>query len=67
MDSKTKEKGPTGFVTEPRMAEHRCLWDETYPECPERLIGVIDRYVFFVLFRVKIRFGLRKTKFKLSM
>ncbi|XP_026319696.1 histone deacetylase 6 isoform X2 [Hyposmocoma kahamanoa] len=43
MDSKTRVKGPTGFVTEPRMAEHRCLWDENYPECPERLIGVIDR------------------------
>ncbi|XP_052750216.1 histone deacetylase 6 isoform X2 [Galleria mellonella] len=43
MDSKKKVKGPTGFVTEPRMVEHRCLWDEKYPECPERLIGVIDR------------------------
>lgn len=43
MESKSKVKGPTGFVTEPRMAEHRCLWDDKYPECPERLIGVIDR------------------------
>ncbi|KAM3967446.1 LOW QUALITY PROTEIN: histone deacetylase 6 [Aphomia sociella] len=43
MESKNKVKGPTGFVTEPRMAEHRCLWDDKYPECPERLIGVIDR------------------------
>ncbi|KAI5645050.1 histone deacetylase domain-containing protein [Phthorimaea operculella] len=43
MESKTKIKGPTGFVTEPRMAEHCCLWDDNYPECPERLIGVIDR------------------------
>ncbi|XP_059051071.1 histone deacetylase 6 [Achroia grisella] len=43
MESKTKVRGPTGFVTEPRMAEHRCLWDDKYPECPERLIGVIDR------------------------
>ncbi|XP_028170950.1 histone deacetylase 6 [Ostrinia furnacalis] len=43
MESKNKVKGPTGFVTEPRMAEHRCLWDENYPECPERLIRVIDR------------------------
>ncbi|KAL0850817.1 hypothetical protein ABMA28_006740 [Loxostege sticticalis] len=43
MESKNKVKGPTGFVTEPRMAEHRCLWDENYPECPERLTGVIER------------------------
>ncbi|CAK1602419.1 unnamed protein product [Parnassius mnemosyne] len=43
MESKTKVKGPTGFVTEPRMVEHRCLWDDNYPECPERLISVLDR------------------------
>ncbi|XP_075976743.1 histone deacetylase 6 [Anticarsia gemmatalis] len=43
MDSKTKVKGPTGVVTEPRMAEHRCLWDDKYPECPERLTSVIER------------------------
>ncbi|CAG4977266.1 unnamed protein product [Parnassius apollo] len=43
MESKTKVKGCTGFVTEPRMIEHRCLWDDNYPECPERLISVLDR------------------------
>ncbi|CAG9796345.1 unnamed protein product, partial [Diatraea saccharalis] len=43
MESKNNVKGPTGFVTEPRMAEHLCLWDDKYPECPERLIGVINR------------------------
>ncbi|XP_013183933.1 histone deacetylase 6 isoform X2 [Amyelois transitella] len=43
MESKHKVKGPTGFVTEPRMAEHRCLWDGNYPECPERLISIIER------------------------
>ncbi|CAH0405173.1 unnamed protein product [Chilo suppressalis] len=43
MESKNKVKGPTGFVTEPRMAEHHCLWDAKYPECPERLISVINR------------------------
>ncbi|XP_013133269.1 PREDICTED: histone deacetylase 6 isoform X1 [Papilio polytes] len=43
MDSKAIVKGPTGLVTEPRMAEHRCLWDDNYPECPERLIGVLER------------------------
>lgn len=25
------------------MALHRCLWDESYPECPERFTSVIDR------------------------
>lgn len=49
MESKNKVKGPTGFVTEPRMAEHRCLWDDKYPECPERLIGIIERLVHFTL------------------
>ncbi|CAH2102127.1 unnamed protein product [Euphydryas editha] len=43
MDSKSKVRKPTGLVTEPRMTEHRCLWDDNYPECPERLIGVIKR------------------------
>ncbi|CAH0727597.1 unnamed protein product, partial [Brenthis ino] len=43
MESKAKVRGPTGFVTEPRMAEHKCLWDDKYPECPERLISIINR------------------------
>ncbi|XP_072939655.1 histone deacetylase 6 [Epargyreus clarus] len=43
MESKLKVKGGTGFVTEPRMAEHRCLWDDKYPESPQRLISVIER------------------------
>ncbi|XP_068626172.1 histone deacetylase 6 isoform X1 [Battus philenor] len=43
MESKMKVKGQTGFVTEPRMVEHRCLWDDNYPECPERLISVLER------------------------
>ncbi|XP_032527662.2 histone deacetylase 6 isoform X2 [Danaus plexippus] len=43
MESKFKVKGATGFVTDPRMSEHRCLWDDNYPECPERLISVINR------------------------
>ncbi|KOB70092.1 putative histone deacetylase hda2, partial [Operophtera brumata] len=34
-------KGPTGFVTEPRMAEHKCLWDNNYPECHE--LSLIDQ------------------------
>lgn len=45
MDAKTKVKGPTGFITEPRMVEHKCLWDENYPENPLRLSIVINRFV----------------------
>ncbi|GBP49135.1 Histone deacetylase 6 [Eumeta japonica] len=43
MECKERVRGLTGVVTEPRMVEHRCLWDSNYPECPERLISVIDR------------------------
>ncbi|XP_039760371.1 histone deacetylase 6 isoform X1 [Pararge aegeria] len=43
MESKMKVKGPTGFVTEPRMAEHCCIWDEKYPDCPERITGTLKR------------------------
>lgn len=45
MEAKSKVKGPTGFITEPRMVEHRCIWDDEYPENPLRLISVINRYV----------------------
>ncbi|XP_050669840.1 histone deacetylase 6 isoform X1 [Leptidea sinapis] len=43
MDSKMKVKGATGLVTDPRMLEHRCLWDDNYPENPERLKSVLRR------------------------
>lgn len=26
------------------MAEHRCLWDANYPECPERLTHTLERW-----------------------
>jgi histone deacetylase 6 len=56
MESKNKIKGPTGLVTEPRMAEHYCIWDNGYPECPERLIAVMDRLVEFliIVFRLTV-------------
>lgn len=37
------ERGETGIIYERRMAEHRCLWDEGYPECPERFTRVLER------------------------
>ncbi|CAN8008092.1 unnamed protein product [Ixodes pacificus] len=51
----------TGLVYDERMAEHLCLWDPEYPECPERLTkswercveyGLVDRCV-----RIPARFA----------
>ncbi|XP_055523218.1 histone deacetylase 6 isoform X2 [Wyeomyia smithii] len=36
-------RGATGLVYDKRMAEHRCLWDQGYPECPERFTRVLER------------------------
>ncbi|XP_012278697.1 histone deacetylase 6 isoform X2 [Orussus abietinus] len=33
----------TGLVFDLSMDEHRCLWDEGYPECPERFTRVLER------------------------
>ncbi|XP_034945547.1 histone deacetylase 6 isoform X2 [Chelonus insularis] len=43
MDAKTLVRGETGLVYDNSMAEHECLWDKNYPECPARLIQVIER------------------------
>lgn len=43
MDAKAMVHKQTGLVYDRRMAEHRCLWDSTYPECPERLTRVLER------------------------
>lgn len=36
-------RGDTGIVYDRSMAEHRCLWDDNYPECPERFTRVMER------------------------
>lgn len=36
-------RGPTGLVYDEKFAEHRCLWDDGYPECPERFTRVLER------------------------
>lgn len=36
-------RGETGLIYDNSMAVHRCLWDETYPECPERYKSVMER------------------------
>lgn len=43
LDSKTVTRSTTGLVFDRRMAEHRCLWDNNYPECPERFTEVMKR------------------------
>ncbi|XP_043492900.1 histone deacetylase 6 isoform X2 [Polistes fuscatus] len=33
----------TGIVYDRSMEDHKCLWDENYPECPERLTRILER------------------------
>lgn len=35
---------PTGIIYDDSMTQHVCLWDSTYPECPERYSRVLQRY-----------------------
>lgn len=43
MDAQQLVRSATGLVYDERMAEHRCLWDEEFPECPERFTRVLER------------------------
>lgn len=36
-------RGETGIIYDESMAQHCCLWDSSYPECPERFTWVINR------------------------
>lgn len=36
-------RGETGIIYDESMAQHCCLWDSNYPECPERFTWVINR------------------------
>ncbi|CAO1355069.1 unnamed protein product [Diamesa tonsa] len=36
-------RGETGIIYDDSMAIHCCLWDQSYPECPERYISVMNR------------------------
>lgn len=36
-------RGDTGIIYDDSMAIHCCLWDQSYPECPERYISVMNR------------------------
>nr|XP_050853987.1 histone deacetylase 6 isoform X1 [Vespula vulgaris] len=33
----------TGIVYDHSMEDHRCLWDDNYPECPDRLTRILER------------------------
>lgn len=34
---------PTGLIYDETMAQHRCLWDDKHPECPQRFERVLER------------------------
>ena len=43
IDAYNLRRKETGLVFERSMAEHECLWDPNYPECPARLTRVLQR------------------------
>lgn len=36
-------RGRSGVIYDESMTQHFCLWDQNYPECPERFTSVINR------------------------
>lgn len=43
IDSYKTVRKETGLVFDRSMAEHECLWDSNYPECPARFTRVLQR------------------------
>ncbi|XP_055298370.1 histone deacetylase 6 isoform X3 [Sitodiplosis mosellana] len=43
LSSLRTKRGKTGLVYDRRMAQHCCLWDNGYPESPERFTRVLER------------------------
>ncbi|XP_020290831.1 histone deacetylase 6 isoform X2 [Pseudomyrmex gracilis] len=43
IDAYTMVRKKTGLVFDRNMAEHECLWDQNYPECPARFTQVLQR------------------------
>ncbi|XP_076238215.1 histone deacetylase 6 isoform X2 [Calliopsis andreniformis] len=43
IDAYNMKRKETGLVFDRSMAEHECLWDPNYPECPARLTRVLQR------------------------
>ena len=48
-DSNSNVFSRTGLVYDARMTEHRCTWDDGYPEEPSRLTQSYDRCVQYGL------------------
>lgn len=36
-------RGPTALIYDESMSQHRCLWDETHQERPERFTRTLER------------------------
>nr|XP_033334353.1 histone deacetylase 6 isoform X1 [Megalopta genalis] len=43
IDAYTVKRKETGLVFDRSMVEHKCLWDPNYPECPGRMITILQR------------------------
>lgn len=43
IDAKEMTRKETGLVFDRSMAEHHCMWDDGYQECPERFTRVLQR------------------------
>lgn len=54
MDSENIIIKQTGIIYDPRMTDHYCLWDEGYPENPDRFTHVIQRSVIVIVIVMRI-------------
>ncbi|EDV95440.1 GH17575 [Drosophila grimshawi] len=43
MNAKNMQRGATALIYDDSMSEHRCLWDETHQERPERFTRTMER------------------------
>lgn len=43
INARNMTRKDTGLTYERSMAEHCCLWDKNYPECPARFTRVLER------------------------
>ncbi|XP_076657244.1 histone deacetylase 6 isoform X2 [Halictus rubicundus] len=43
IDAYSLKRKETGLVFDRSMVEHKCLWDPKYPECPDRMISILQR------------------------
>lgn len=43
INSKIFQRLSTGLVFDHSMSQHLCLWDQNYPECPDRFMKILER------------------------